>query len=116
MGERNSEESLLSTWAGIQQKVLEGWLDLVQATERPSRTVTWHETMKAWQTCFDKTDSVCYLCENSLFRLRLPLGKARGLRLFPAYICMLCHKTTNEEETNMSVTTKKALPQANGDF
>ena len=35
MGERNQEESLLSTWAGTQQKVLAGWLDIVQAIERP---------------------------------------------------------------------------------
>jgi hypothetical protein len=55
MGERNSEESLLSTWAGAQQKVLAGWLDLVQATERPSRTVTWNETVKAWQTAVQET-------------------------------------------------------------
>jgi hypothetical protein len=55
MGERNQEESLLSTWAGTQQKVLAGWLDIVQATERPSRTVTWNETVKAWQTSVQET-------------------------------------------------------------
>src|SRR5437588_5311840 len=55
MGERNQEESLLSTWAGSQQKVLAGWLDIVQASERPSRTVTWHETVKAWQTAVQET-------------------------------------------------------------
>src|SRR6266699_3771185 len=55
MGERNQEEGLLSTWAGSQQKVLAGWLDLVQAIERPSRTVTWHETVKAWQTAVQET-------------------------------------------------------------
>jgi hypothetical protein len=55
MGERNQEESLLSTWAGTQQKVLAGWLDIVQATESPSRTVTWNETVKAWQTAVQET-------------------------------------------------------------
>ena len=55
MGERNQEESLLSTWAGTQQKVLAGWLDLVQPAQRPSRTVTWNETVKAWQTAVQET-------------------------------------------------------------
>ena len=55
MGERKQEESLLSTWAGTQQKVLAGWLDIVQAIERPSRTVTWNETVKAWQTAVQET-------------------------------------------------------------
>jgi len=55
MGERNQEEGLLSTWAGSQQKVLAGWLDLVQAIERPSRAMTWHETVKAWQTAVQET-------------------------------------------------------------
>jgi hypothetical protein len=55
MGERNSEEGLLSTWASTQQKVLAGWLDIVQATERPSRMVTWNETVKAWQTAVQET-------------------------------------------------------------
>jgi hypothetical protein len=30
MSEKNPEESLLTTWAGAQQKLLTGWLDLVQ--------------------------------------------------------------------------------------
>jgi hypothetical protein len=55
MGERNQEESLLSTWAGTQQKVLAGWLDIVQAIEKPSRTVTWNETVNAWQTAVQET-------------------------------------------------------------
>ena len=42
MSERNQEESLLSTWASAQQKVLAGWLDLVQETQRPSRAVAWN--------------------------------------------------------------------------
>ena len=55
MSERNQEESLLSTWASTQQKVLDGWLDLVQGTERPSRAMAWNETVKAWQTAVQET-------------------------------------------------------------
>src|SRR5437667_12376620 len=55
MSERNQEDSLLSTWASTQQKVLAGWLDLVQGTERSSHAVTWNETVKAWQTAVQET-------------------------------------------------------------
>ena len=43
MSERNQEENLVTTWANAQQKVLAGWLDLMQGTERPSHAVTWNE-------------------------------------------------------------------------
>ena len=33
MGEKTSEESLLKTWSEAQQRVLAGWLDLVQAAQ-----------------------------------------------------------------------------------
>jgi hypothetical protein len=55
MSERNQEESLMATWASAQQKVLEGWFDLVQGMERTSRAVTWNETMKAWQIAVQET-------------------------------------------------------------
>jgi hypothetical protein len=55
MSEKNSEESPVTTWADTQQKVLAGWLDLMQGTERPSRAVTWNETVKAWQTAVQET-------------------------------------------------------------
>src|SRR5260370_33226823 len=55
MSDRNQEESLVSTWADAQQKVLAGWLDLMQGTERPSHAVTWNETVKAWQTAVQET-------------------------------------------------------------
>src|SRR5712691_6856473 len=55
MSERNQEDSLLLTWASAQQKVLAGWLDLVQGTERSSHAVTWNETVKAWQTAVQET-------------------------------------------------------------
>src|SRR5258708_3445935 len=55
MSERNQEESPVTTWADAQQKVLAGWLDLMQGTERLSRAVTWNETVKAWQTAVQET-------------------------------------------------------------
>src|SRR5258708_39584934 len=55
MSERNQEESLVTTWASAQQKVLAGWLDLVQGTERAAHTGTWNETVKAWQTVVQET-------------------------------------------------------------
>jgi hypothetical protein len=55
MSERKQETSLLSTWASAQQKVLDGWLDLVQGTPRPSRAMTWNETVKAWQSAMQET-------------------------------------------------------------
>ena len=55
MGERNQQESLVSIWVNTQQKVLAGWLDLVQGAERPSRARAWNETVKAWQTAVEET-------------------------------------------------------------
>jgi hypothetical protein len=55
MSEKNSEESPVTTWTDAQQKVLAGWLDLMQGTERPSCAVTWNETVKAWQTAVQET-------------------------------------------------------------
>ena len=55
MSERNQQKGLVETWADAQQKVLAGWLDLVQGTERPSRLTAWNETVKAWQTAVQET-------------------------------------------------------------
>jgi hypothetical protein len=55
MGEKNSEGNLVATWADAQQKVLMGWLDLMQGMEQPSHAVTWNETVKAWQTAVQET-------------------------------------------------------------
>src|SRR2546426_11889304 len=55
MSEKNSEESLLTTWADAQQKVLMGWLDLVQGTEHLSRKMVWNETLHAWQSAVQET-------------------------------------------------------------
>ena len=50
MSEKSSEETLMTTWADAQQKMLVGWLDLLQGTEQPSRKMVWSETVKAWQS------------------------------------------------------------------
>ena len=55
MSEKNPEESLLTTWADAQQKVLMGWLDLVQGTEHLSRKLAWNETLHAWQSAVQET-------------------------------------------------------------
>ncbi len=55
MSEKNQEESLVRTWADAQQKMLIGWLDLVQGTEHLSRKMAWNETVKAWQTAVQET-------------------------------------------------------------
>ena len=55
MSERNQEKGLVATWADAQQKVLAGWLDLVQGMEGPSRMAAWNETVKAWQTAVQET-------------------------------------------------------------
>jgi hypothetical protein len=55
MSERKQATNLLSTWALAQQKVLAGWLDLVQDAAGPSRRVAWNETVKAWQAAVQET-------------------------------------------------------------
>jgi hypothetical protein len=55
MSERKPAKSLLSIWANTQQKVLDGWLDLMQGTQRPSRAMTWNETVKVWQSAMQET-------------------------------------------------------------
>src|SRR3954469_3977821 len=55
MSDRNQEENLLTTWADAQQKVLAGWLHLLQGAEGPLRAGTWNETVKAWQSTVQET-------------------------------------------------------------
>ena len=55
MSEKSSEETLMTTWADAQQKMLVGWLDLLQGTEQPSRKMVWSETVKAWQSTVQET-------------------------------------------------------------
>jgi len=55
MSEKSPEETLMTTWADAQQKMLVGWLDLLQGTEHPSRKMVWSETVKAWQATVQET-------------------------------------------------------------
>ena len=55
MSEKSPEETLMTTWSDAQQKMLVGWLDLLQGTEQPSRKMVWSETVKAWQSTVQET-------------------------------------------------------------
>ena len=81
MSNRHQEESLLSTWAYGQQKVLEDWLDLMQGTERPSHSATWNETMKAWQAAVQETlDAQATWLRDWNGRVRVTSGSPTELR------------------------------------
>src|SRR5260370_40170188 len=93
MSDRNQEESLVSTWADAQQKVLAGWLDLVQGTERPSRAVTWNETVKAWQTAVQETlDAQARGLRDWTGRVQATSGSPTDLRknVQQAQVLLLC--------------------------
>src|SRR6266852_8140816 len=55
MSERSPEETLMTSWADAQQKMLVGWIDLFKGTEQPSRKMVWSETVKAWQSTVQET-------------------------------------------------------------
>jgi hypothetical protein len=55
MSEKSPEETLFTTWSDSQQKMLVGWIDLLQGTEQPSRKMVWSETVKAWQSTVQET-------------------------------------------------------------
>src|SRR6266700_2977240 len=55
MSEKSPEETLMTSWADAQQKMLVGWLDLLQGTGQPSRKMVWSETVKAWQSAVQET-------------------------------------------------------------
>ncbi len=81
MSEGNQEDSLLSTWASAQQKVLASWLDLVQGTERSSHAVTWNETVKAWQTAVQETlDAQARWLRDWTGRVQVTSGSPTDLR------------------------------------
>jgi hypothetical protein len=81
MSERNQDESPLLAWANAQQKVLAGWLDLVQETQRPSRTVAWSETVKAWQTVVQETlDAQARWLRDWTRRVQVTAGSPTELR------------------------------------
>jgi len=81
MSEKNPEESLVRTWADAQQKVLAGWLDLVQGTEGPSRMTAWNETVKAWQTAVQETlDAQARWLRDWTGRVQVTSGSPTDLR------------------------------------
>src|SRR6266699_2328975 len=55
MSEKSPEETLMTTWSDAQQKMLVGWLNLLQGTEQPSRKMVWSETVKASQSTVQET-------------------------------------------------------------
>src|SRR3989454_4411590 len=81
MSEKNPEESLVTTWADAQQKVLIGWLDLVQGTEQLSRKMAWNETVKAWQTAVQETlDAQARWLRDWTGRVQVTSGSPTDLR------------------------------------
>src|SRR5229473_4442265 len=81
MSERNPEESLVTTWADAQQKVLAGWLNLVQGTEGLSRMAAWNETVKAWQTAVQETlDTQARWLRDWTGRVQVTSGSPTDLR------------------------------------
>ncbi len=93
MSERNQEESPVTTWADAQQKVLAGGLDLMQGTERPSRAVTWNETVKAWQTAVQETlDAQARWLRDWTGRVQVTSGSPTDLRknVQQAQVLLLC--------------------------
>ena len=55
MSEKSPDETLFTTWSDAQQKMLIGWIDLLQGTRQPSRKMVWSETVKAWQSTVQET-------------------------------------------------------------
>ncbi|HKF35740.1 MAG TPA: hypothetical protein VKB35_02470 [Ktedonobacteraceae bacterium] len=81
MSEKNPEESLVTTWADAQQKVLAGWLDLVQGTEGASRMTAWNETVQAWQTAVQETlDTQARWLRDWAARVQVTSGSPTELR------------------------------------
>src|SRR6266567_8210461 len=81
MSEKNSEESLLTTWVDAQQKVLMGWLDLVQGTEHLSRKMVWNETLHAWQSAVQETlDAQARWLRDWTGRVQVTSGSPTDLR------------------------------------
>lgn len=80
MSDRNQEESLMSAWAD-EQKVLEGWLELMRRTERPSKAVIWNETLKAWHTAVQETlDAQASWLRDWTARVQVTSGSPTELR------------------------------------
>jgi hypothetical protein len=81
MSEKGPEESLVTTWADAQQKVLMGWLDLVQGTEHLSRKMVWNEAVKAWQSAVQETlDTQAKWLRDWTGRVQVTSGSPTDLR------------------------------------
>ena len=81
MSERNPEDNLVRTWADAQQKVLIGWLDLVQRREQPLRKMVWSETVKAWQSAVQETlDAQARWLRDWTRRVQVTSGSPTDLR------------------------------------
>ncbi|HEX6557742.1 MAG TPA: hypothetical protein VF026_33570 [Ktedonobacteraceae bacterium] len=81
MSERNPEDNLVRTWADAQQKVLIGWLDLVQGREQPLRKMIWSETVKAWQSAVQETlDAQARWLRDWTRRVQVTSGSPTDLR------------------------------------
>src|SRR5258708_28412982 len=99
MSDRNQEESLVSTWADAQQKVLAGWLDLIQGTERTSCAVTWNETVKAWQTAVQETlDAQARWLRDWTERVQVTSGSPTELRKNMQHAQMLLLRWTEAQQ------------------
>jgi hypothetical protein len=81
MSKRSPEETLMTSWADAQQKMLEGWLDLLQGTEQPSRKMVWSETVKAWQSTVQETlDTQARWLRDWTRRIQVTSGSPTELR------------------------------------
>src|SRR5438128_3352168 len=81
MREKSPEETLMTTWSDAEQKMLVGWLDLLQATEQPSRKMVWSETVKAWQSTVQETlDAQARWLRDWTGRVQVTSGSPTDLR------------------------------------
>src|SRR2546430_14011208 len=103
MGEKTSEESLLKTWSEAQQRVLAGWLDLVQGTEGLSRMRAWNETVKAWQTAVQETlDAQARWLRDWTGRVQVTSGSPTDLRKNVQQAQMLLLRWTDRKSTRLN--------------
>jgi hypothetical protein len=81
MSEKSPEETLFTTWSDSQQKMLVGWIDLLQGTEQPSRKMVWSETVKAWQSAVQETlDTQARWLRDWTARVQVTSGSPTELR------------------------------------
>ena len=81
MSEKSPEETLMTSWADSQQKMLVGWLDLLQGTEQPSRKMVWSETVKAWQSAVqEKLEAQARWLQGWIGRVQVTSGSLTELR------------------------------------